>query len=160
MFRNYMLFFLMVAIPLVSLGQLRRPKTYILPLTSMFIAGLSDGLNQTLSFHYPKFKNQFPNANDQYWNPEISWVNKYENYPVDQSPAFLGAKTIFVFATDAYHMTRTVKHTFTYTAIFSVSFQIGKEARKPFKYHLLDALFLSSACWISNRAGFWVTYEL
>ena len=44
-----------------------------------FVAGASKGFNETLQFHWKEFRRQFPKANPQWFNPSISWRNKYRN---------------------------------------------------------------------------------
>lgn len=80
-------------------------KREILPAASMFVAGALNGVNQDLLFHYHEFQNTFPNANPEFWDPDISWRNKYENGDPAQGEAFPGSSTIFVAATDGYHAT-------------------------------------------------------
>lgn len=65
----------------------------------VIIAGASDGLNQTLLFHFTDFMERFPSADQNYWNPYLSWTNKGSN---------LFLRTVFVFTTDAYHLTRSI----------------------------------------------------
>jgi len=77
----------------------------ILPVTTMFLAGALNGVNQDLLFHYYEFQNTFPNANPEFWDPSISWRNKYENGDPLQGEAFPGSSTIFVGVTDGYHAT-------------------------------------------------------
>jgi hypothetical protein len=80
-------------------------KKEILPAVSMFAAGALNGVNQDLLFHYHEFQNTFPNANPEFWDPSISWRNKYQNGDPAQGEAFPGSSTIFVAATDGYHAT-------------------------------------------------------
>jgi len=56
----------------------------------------------TLQFHYgnscfSKLKKQ------NWWNPSISWKNKYKNNNPDEGSKFFGSTTIFVWTTDAWH---------------------------------------------------------
>ena len=44
----------------------------IVPITAMFLAGAANGINQDLLFHYHEFESTFPNANPQFWNPDLS----------------------------------------------------------------------------------------
>lgn len=89
----------------------------ILPVTSMFLAGAINGVNQDLLFHYQEFENTFPNANPEFWDPSISWRNKYMNGDPAQGEAFLGSSTIFVSATDGYHATVAGRNLMITTAI-------------------------------------------
>ena len=45
----------------------------------VFTAGASKGFNETLLFHWKAFRHRFPNANAQWFNPNISWRNKYKD---------------------------------------------------------------------------------
>ena len=92
-------------------------KREILPVTSMFVAGALNGVNQDLLFHYHEFQNTFPNANPEFWDPSISWRNKYMNGDPAQGEAFLGSSTIFVAATDGYHATVAGRNLMITTAI-------------------------------------------
>src|SRR5690606_3209790 len=79
-----------------------------------FVAGFSDGVNQTINYHYSQFKAVFPGARDQYWNPAISWENKYAKNSdgtvnVDYE-AFPFSTNIAVFVTDGHHVTRFGDH--------------------------------------------------
>ena len=48
-------------------------------MSAMFLAGAFNGVSQDLLFHYNEFETTFPHADPQFWDPEISWVNKYKN---------------------------------------------------------------------------------
>ena len=96
--------------------ELIRDKSFWLGNACAFTGGMADGLNETIVWHYPRFKAVFPNANDQYWDAHKSWKNKYEN------PHF-GKTTFLIWTTDGYHMTRMVDNVFTITLMpmFSTS---------------------------------------
>lgn len=89
----------------------------IAPITAMFLAGAVNGINQDLLFHYYEFESTFPNANPQFWNPDISWRNKYLNGDPTQGERFLGSSTIFVGFTDGYHSTILARNLFITTSI-------------------------------------------
>lgn len=48
------------------------------------------------------------NEDPQWGNPRLSFRNKYENWPEDQSPRFFLSTTLLVGATDAFHGNNTV----------------------------------------------------
>jgi len=87
-----------------------------------FGAGASHGLNQKIWHHYPEFKRTFPGAKDQFWNPRVSWVNKYNSrFPV--------------WFTDAHHLTNST----TQVTIFASGISMKKRSKK---YHyILDLGF-------------------
>lgn len=76
----------------------------------MLLAGATNGVMDTLQFHYGQ--SVFPTdpgekllgGSRQYWDPKVSWENKYKNYPDDQRPAFPFSKTALVFLTDGWHL--------------------------------------------------------
>lgn len=63
----------------------------------IFVAGAADGVNQTLLFHYDNFKRVHPDANDQFWDPFLSYTNKGNT---------LFGKTFGASFSDGYHLTR------------------------------------------------------
>jgi hypothetical protein len=119
-------------------------------LACMAAAGQADGWNQAAAHHYPALDRKF-GLNDQYFNPAISWTNKYKNHDPAQGAAFFGSDTFLVTGTDFYHATRGGQHTFFLGAIV---FKIGKRQRW-YKY-LIDAAAYS----LAYAAGFNLTYEI
>ena len=89
----------------------------IAPITAMFLAGAVNGVNQDLLFHYNEFESTFPNANPQFWDPDISWRNKYLNGDPAQGERYLGSSTIFAGFTDGYHSTILARNLFITTSI-------------------------------------------
>ncbi|MEI6020517.1 MAG: hypothetical protein WCR21_05255 [Bacteroidota bacterium] len=85
-------------------------KDYLFAGSAMFVSGMLDGTIESISYHYENgFKQRIPNANDKFWNPAVSWKNKYMNNDPIMGPKFLGSTTIFACTTDAYHLLRTTK---------------------------------------------------
>jgi hypothetical protein len=120
----------------------------LLPMT---IAGMADGTNEKISHHYRDFKRVFPNARDQYWDPNISWTNKYKNGDYTQGPKFFGSTTFLVWTTDGYHMTRMVKNTMIVT---SIALNVKKKPK--FK----DMLIRGVAHSVAYHLGFFLSYNL
>ena len=89
----------------------------IVPIATMFLAGAANGINQDLLFHYHEFESTFPNANAQFWNPDLSWRNKYLNGDPLQGERFPGSSTIFAGFTDGYHSTILARNLFITTSI-------------------------------------------
>lgn len=80
-------------------------KTYIIiGIVLIVLSGASTGLKETITHHWSKFEAKFPTANKQYWNPAISWTNKYEDYPESKKPRFFLSTSLLIFLTDAYHL--------------------------------------------------------
>jgi len=133
-------------------------KPYLLPGATMFLSGMLDGTIETINWHYQDgFKRALPHVNDMFWNPAISWANKYKNGNQNDGPAFMGSTTVFVCATDAYHALRTARN---FVDAFTVSFYINRTCHqsKPPKFSklLLDAVIFAAI----RDIGFSTTYSL
>lgn len=76
----------------------------ILCLLCLAIVASGDAVQDVLSHKYSS--SVFADKNPEFWNPKISWVNKYKDYPTDQRAKFPGAKTIFVAFTDGWHFAK------------------------------------------------------
>jgi len=64
------------------------------------LGGASHGFNQTLYHHYDRFDRNFPNANERFWNPNVSHTNP----------------TMFGYKPDAYHIGNTITQFSMFTA--------------------------------------------
>ena len=100
----------------------------------MSIGGVCDGISEELLHHYSLVKQKFPNMNDNFFNPQISWRNKYKDLDQSKGEAYLGSTNIFIAGTDGYHAFRGVKQTMWFGGL--ITFQKGKK----FKHTLLQAL--------------------
>lgn len=117
-----------------------------------FIGGVANGYHETILNHYPQFKRVHPNANDQYWNPEISWLNKYEDFDrYGKKEAYFGSTTFLAWTTDAYHLSSVISNTSLIGATCIIT--IG-EKRKWWEYGI-DILAMS----LSRSAGFHLIYS-
>jgi hypothetical protein len=94
----------------------------------MAVAGGLDGFNEETQFHYSKVKSKLPFLNDQFFNSEISWKNKWKNGDVNQGEAFLGSSTIFVGKTDWYHLGRSLNKMALVGGM--ITFQKGKNWKR------------------------------
>jgi hypothetical protein len=80
----------------------------------IFGAGALNGVMDTLQFRYgtsvfPKRQGETFLGKDRYfWDPDVSWKNKYKDWPSDQRPAFPGATTWAVAFTDAWHLAQSM----------------------------------------------------
>lgn len=63
-------------------------------------ACISKAISDKIQFHYSR--SVFKIFNPLYWNPELSWVNKWMTASAREEK-FLGSSTIFVVFTDAMH---------------------------------------------------------
>ena len=66
------------------------------------LAGLLNGASDSLKFHFDQSFAR--NWKALFWDPDISWRNKYKNGDPKQGRAFFGSTTFLVFLTDAWHL--------------------------------------------------------
>lgn len=77
----------------------------IIKCSASFLSGfVGKSTNETIDHSYPYFQATFPNANPQYCNPDLSWVNKYKNHDPTQGYNSLWSKHIGVVYSDLYHL--------------------------------------------------------
>jgi hypothetical protein len=122
----------------------------ILFLLIIFISGFSEGLMDLLQFHYhssiiKNFKNNI------FWDPSISWKNKYKNGDPNYGEKFLFSTTLFVSLTDGWHLFKLIKN---------ISIFIGASA---IGYLSKDLIMLISLIIISRAfygLGFSISYYL
>lgn len=115
-----------------------------------FLSGTADGTSETLKFHYYRFEKRFPNANDNYWDPNKSWTNKYLNNEYKLGPKHFGSTTFLAWTTDGYHMTRTLRNAFMVTAIVT-------RRQKPKKWYWYVAE--AAGHLVAYQAGFHLSYS-
>jgi hypothetical protein len=83
----------------------------------VILASICNAIMDVCSFHYSN--SIFNKLNPKYWNPEISWKNKY----IDCDPTkgmrkiFFGLLDYPVFLTDAWHLFKSLMIIFLVTAI-------------------------------------------
>ena len=116
----------------------------------VFTAGASKGFNETLLFHLKAFHHSFPKANAGWFNPNVSWKNKYKNGDPGAGAKFPLSTSVFVMFTDQYHLNNFVNK-LAWTSALVI--KIG-EGKKPFKQYLLDILYYT----VCHQLGFALTY--
>lgn len=120
--------------------------------SSAFLAGFCDGTKDAISFHYGSFQKVHPQANPQFWNPQLSWVNKYKNGDPAQGEKYLGSSTVFVPFQDAWHGLKAGNTLFTIGS--SIIIPIGQ--KKSWKFYAKEI----AIGYICNRAGFYLSYNI
>ncbi len=150
---------LLLSFPDSALAQ-RKWKDYLITGSSMLVTGMLDGTVESISFHYDNgFKPRFPHANDQYWNPAISWENKYKNGNQALGPAFTGSTSVFAWTTDAYHCLRTTARamdvgTLAYYINHTTTEQISKRRKR------MNMLCDFAVLTVIRSIGFSLTYNV
>lgn len=87
------------------------------------IAGMSKAIMDKLQFHYHKciFKFDPVRYNQNFWDPTLSWSNKYKEGSMTE-PKFFGSTSYFVFLTDAWHLFQMLMLICLFIGIAIVSF--------------------------------------
>jgi hypothetical protein len=115
------------------------------------LSGACDGLAETLKWHYSQFNARFANANPAFWNPAISWTNKYKNGDYLQGEKFWQSSRAFVFTTDGYHLSRMFRNVFIISAI---AFEFNNYGP------LWIYIIIISSTYLTYTIGFSITYEI
>lgn len=117
-----------------------------------FVSGFSTGVRETILFHPWRFEKRFPNADPQYWDPFISWENKYRRGYPQLGPKYPGSTTYLAWTTDLYHLTNTTSRASLVLA--SATFTIGE--RK--KWWVYATRLVAGG--VAHTAGFQLSYNL
>lgn len=128
----------------------RIDKNKILTGSLVLVGGAAKGFNETLQFNYRIFEKTFPGANKQWFDPKVSWRNKYEGGNPDNGPKSFLSTSVLVMFTDQYHLNNFIHKVALMSALV---IKIG-EGKKPFKHYLYDLAFYS----LCYQAGFAATY--
>lgn len=86
-----------------------------LSIISTLLAALFSAIADTLHHHFSV--SVFAKLNPTFWNPAISWVNKYEGGEVSNGPAFFGSTTFLVWLTDGWHLANFFFLKFIFVAV-------------------------------------------
>ena len=124
----------------------------------LYASGASHGLAETLTWRYNRFQRVHPKALEGYWNPRVSWVNKYKtdrhgNIIPPRRPAYFGSTTFLVWTTDGYHAASTGARVF---GAAGLTIPVWQGSRKKLKHYALE---LAGSCLVWT-AGFHTTYTL
>lgn len=67
-----------------------------------------EAIMDKLQFHYHTTK-LFRKLNPKFWNPEISWKNKWKNGNKEEGEKFPFSSTLLVSFTDGWHLMKTCR---------------------------------------------------
>ena len=95
-------------------------------------------------------KKHFPGANKQWFDPKVSWRNKYAGGNPDNGAKSFLSTSVFVMFTDQYHLNNFIQKTAIMTALV---IKIG-EGKRPFKHYVYDLLWYT----MCYQLGFAATY--
>lgn len=122
----------------------------LLPLLCWVLAAICNAVMDTLEHHYPT--SIFVKYNPKFWDPKISWKNKYKEGVKAYGPAFFLSTGMLVAFTDAWHLFKSTQIVLIVMAI--VTF--------PYTYEIciFDAIWLNQLVWICLLGTMWnVTFS-
>jgi len=140
------------------LGQLRmdkdflnkKKKQYLVQGSLALASGALDGVKDIVQFKYHKFRDVHPNANEQFWNPQVSWKNKWKNGDINQGEKFFGSSTFLVATTDSFHLLKSAERSFLVAAVV-----VNLGRRQKWYWYLIDFAFIT----LTRNIGFNATYR-
>jgi len=96
----------------------------VIGLLFFILASICEAIMDILQFHYitspfKKFKNNV------FWDPEVSWRNKYKDGDPNKGPRFIGSDTIFVGLTDAWHLFKMFRTLFIFLGVLFLLLQFS-----------------------------------
>ena len=111
-------------------------------------AGFCEGVMDKLQFHY--HKSVFTNLNNNlFWDPEISWKNKYKNGNPIEGERFRFSSTFLVSLTDGWHLFKLLRNVLMFFSLVVIG------------YHAKDITYLVFLMAVSRTlygSGFWLSY--
>ncbi|MBF0246186.1 MAG: hypothetical protein HQL31_13115, partial [Planctomycetes bacterium] len=102
-----------------------------------FSAAVSNAVMDTLQFRYEQSVFANDSFSEAYFNPKVSWKNKWKNGDPKEGERYLGSSTVFVLFTDAWHLAQFFMFSF-FELIFVYTYYFFK---KP-KWYVLILQFL------------------
>lgn len=131
------------------------PKEAIKPLAIksglMILSGACDATAEVVRINYTYFDAVFPGANPQFWDAKKSQGNKWKDGNSKNGEKFFLSSTALVWATDGYHLMRTMRNV---TMITAIVIPIGGK-RKNWKQYAAEGLIY----YCSYTGGFTLMYN-
>lgn len=128
-----------------------RPLLYVGSAVAAMTSGFFFRRAEIRKDDYMRYAARHPNADPQWANPQLSFRNKYENFPHDLSPRYFGSKSILVFTTDGFHMDNFIAGASMAT---SIGFTLNIGGKQSFKKTVIQSLgtwsFYSFGRFLSN----------
>jgi hypothetical protein len=124
-------------------------RSAIIIVILLFMSGaFFNSIMDVLQFRYEKsiFKN---NVNQQFFNPKISWRNKWKDGDPEKGEAYPGSSTVFVLFTDAWHLAQFLMFTCFEVAVIFLLYKLYR-----FNWYILALIFLGM------KVVFGMTFEL
>ena len=82
----------------------------IIALVFAILSQIAKAIADKVQFHF--HESVFKDLNQNWWNPEVSWQNKYKDGCEKFGEKFFGSTTFLVFITDAWHFFNWLQNRF------------------------------------------------
>lgn len=127
----------------------------IIAILLSLVSGVGKGICDTLQFHYER--SVFTRWNEQYWNPKVSWRNKYN---AKNRWLRLLMSTWLVMFTDAWHLFQFVSYFSLFVlialaAVFSIDMYWFSQTND-----IYNVMLLAIVLYLIRTAGFSFTYNV
>jgi len=137
------------------------PKRMTATLGTQFAAGLASGFGDAIVFKYdqtflPKGSDKFLGKTEQYWNPEISWQNKWKSGGPQNGERFPLSASALVSLTDAWHMADFLERTSLQASVFTYQRPGRVGDTKNWKTFFIDFMLMK----LTYAVGFHLAQEL
>jgi len=122
--------------PLTMIPEMMSNKMIAAIIALILVGAISKAVMDKIQFHFSSsiFKDKHP----MFWDPRVSWKNKWKEGDYTQGEKFWLSSTVLVFLTDAWHLFQGI----FLTAIFLVPiFYIQVTPWKILDFILMKALF-------------------
>jgi hypothetical protein len=86
---------------------------FIIGLILVLLSGIAEAIMDKIQFHFDK--SIFVNYNQDFWNPTLSWKNKWRSDL--KTEKFLWSSSLFVFVTDGWHLSKFFRNLFLFVGI-------------------------------------------
>tara|TARA_R110001606_G_scaffold140842_2_gene279858 strand:- start:2449 stop:2838 length:390 start_codon:yes stop_codon:yes gene_type:complete len=98
----------------------------ILGFILVILAGVSKSIMDVLQFHFSDSKFNTNRLEQYFWNPDLSWMNKYKDFEaMGKVPRFFGSTTFLVWTTDAWHLFQMIKNVTLISGMLLIGFNAG-----------------------------------
>lgn len=119
----------------------------------LVVAGACDGSMDALRFHFNDVQRVFPDINEDFWNPRLSYNRKYKNNDPLQGEAFFMSSRSLVCFTDGWHALKAVRNV---SISIGLTINIDDIGSKNIWCYAVDVVYFTMCRFV----GFYLTYDV
>ncbi len=147
-----------IAVPKLQLNKGTTQTIRVLKPFALFgcglLSGSSHGVGEIIRLDYPTFQKEHPKADPYFWNPQLSYLNKWKNNDPTQGPAFPLSTTSLVAVTDAYHLLPAVERWSLMAGCITIT--LGE--KRPWWEYALNFVALNAGYYVGFNALYHLKY--